>query len=138
GVPRRFQRSAVFPIEMVVPHPDPKGVLLQAGAEPVARSEELFLALFLAPAAKQVVIPQAPLSDGNRVVLQADLSVVIQQRNTSRIVGATIIGLLEERHVVFAKFCDGCAGIHLRLIVPEGKLAFAWDEVGTAYTPVVF
>ncbi|OLE57861.1 MAG: hypothetical protein AUG13_01815 [Chloroflexi bacterium 13_1_20CM_2_59_7] len=77
------------------------------------------------------------MSDGNRVVLQANPTVVIQQRYASRIAGSVIISLLGERHVVFAEFTDGGVRVHLRQIVPEAELACARDQVGTEDAPVI-
>ena len=52
---------------------------------------------------EQVVIPKAPLSDGNWVVLQSNRPVIVEQRNPVDIVGSLVLRLLIECHVVLAE-----------------------------------
>src|SRR5437764_4992335 len=109
----------------MVPYPTAGAILFHMRAEPVARGQEFFLALFLVRSQKKIVISQTPLRDCNRIVLKADVSVVIQQRNTCGIALPRIVGLLKKWHVIFAEFVDLSIGVDLRHIVPEGELALA-------------
>ena len=63
-------------------------------------------ALLVLGAKKKIEVPQTPLRDCNRVVLQADVAVVVEQGNAGGVVGSGVAGLLEEGHVVFAELAD--------------------------------
>src|SRR5208283_2880899 len=100
-IPWGSERIAVLPVEIVVPDGEARAVLFEVCAEPVG-SEEKFLSPFkIAALTEKVVVAQAVLRDGDRVVLHADTSVIVKQRNAVWIVSTRIVGLLGEQHVVF-------------------------------------
>ena len=137
GVPRSSESVAVFPIEVVVPDCESLRILLEVRDQPVGAYEEFLAARWIGAAAKEVVICQAILRDGNGVVLQADLAVVVELRNAGRIVMPLIVRLLGEQHVVLAEVAAVCMRIRCGSFVPEGQLALATEKVGTEDAAVI-
>ena len=88
----------------MVPDREPLRVLLEVRAEPVGDDKEFSAAFWVRAAAEEIVVSQSVLRDGDGVVLQADLAVIVELRNAAGIVEALIVGLLGEQHVVFAEF----------------------------------
>ena len=77
-------------------------VLLEMGAEPIGANEEFSAALGVSRAAELVVVSQAVLCDRDGVVLHTDFAVIVELGKARGVVGARIVGLLREKHVVFA------------------------------------
>jgi hypothetical protein len=86
---------------------------------------------------EEIVVPQAVLRDRDRVVLQADAAVIVEQRHTGGIVGAGIVGLIREQHVVFAEFGGTRIRILCRSLVPECEMALPAEEVGAENASIV-
>ena len=107
----------------MIPYSQPVRVWFEVSAQPVARGQEFLFSFVTRSLAEEVVVAQAPLRDRDGIVLQADLSVVIEHWNASGIVMATVIRFLAEQHVVFAKLMNARVRICLRSLVPEGELA---------------
>src|SRR5580658_3911650 len=136
-IPGGAEGVAVFPIEMVVPDGEPLQVLFEVGAEPVGSDEELSAALGIGGAAVEIVVAESVLRDGDGVVLQADVAMIVELRDTGGIVGALIVGLFGEQHVVLAQFGGGRVGIPGGSFVPEGEMTFAAEEVGAENAAVI-
>src|SRR5208283_3466491 len=136
-IPWGSERIAVLPVEIVVPDGEARSVLFEVCAEPVG-SEEKFLSPFkIAALTEKVVVAQAVLRDGDRVVLHADTSVIVKQRNAVWIVSTRIVGLLGEQHVVFAEFAGGRMRIRCWSLVPEGEVALPTEKVGAEDASIV-
>src|ERR1700686_3879453 len=103
----------------MIPYPQPMRVWLEMFAEPVAGGQEFPFSCFTMSLAKEVVVAQSPLRNRDWVVLQSDLSVVVEQRNAREILRSLVIRLLGKQHVVFAKPMDTRVRICLRPVVPE-------------------
>src|SRR5580704_4171215 len=99
-------------------------------AQPVASGEESLSSFFILGLAENAVVAQAPLRNSDRVVLQADLAVVVEHRNTGRIVMSRIVSFLGKQHVVFAQLMDARARIRLRRVVPKSEVALSRDKIG--------
>ncbi len=78
----------------MIPDGEALRVLLEVSAEPIGDYEEFSAALRIGSAPIQVVVSQPVLRDGNRVVLQADLAMIVELRNASGVVEALIVRLL--------------------------------------------
>src|SRR5215472_11882019 len=122
---------------MMVPDPDAVSILLEVGAEPFGDSKEPLFAFDTPATAPKVVAAQAVLRNRDRVVLQADVSVIVELRDALYVVGAPIVGLFREWHVVFAEFGGAGVRIFCGSFVPEGEMAIASEEVGTEDSAVV-
>ena len=106
-------------------------------AQPVACREKSLSSFFTLSVAEEVVVPQTPLRNRDRVVLQADFAVVVEHWNTGRIVMSRIVRFLGKQHVVFAKLMDARARIHPRRLVPKSKVALSRNKVGAEDAPVI-
>src|SRR5580692_12569794 len=110
-------------------------------AQPVTcreKSLSSFFTLFCTSGlAEEVVVAQTPLRNRDRVVLQADFAVVVEHRNTGRIVMSWIVRFLGKQHVVFAKLMDACTRIHLSRFVPKSKVTVSRNKVGAEDAPVI-
>ena len=106
-------------------------------AEPVGDNNEFSAAFWVGAAAEEIVVSQAVLRDGDGVVLQADLAVIVELRNAGGIIRALIVRLLGEQHVIFAELARSRVRILRGSFVPEGEVAFATDEVGAENAAVI-
>src|ERR1700674_776364 len=93
--------------------------------EPVGDTQEFVTAVPVPAAAEEVVVAQSVLRDRDGIVLPADLATVIQLRNAERVVGASVISLFGERHVVLAEFAGVRTQILLGNFMPEREMALA-------------
>src|SRR5208282_756449 len=84
-----------------------------------------------------VVVPEAPLRNRDRVVLQADGAAVVEHGDTRSIVMPGVVCLLAKRHVVFAETICGSTRIGLWHLMPERQLASSGAKVGAEDSPVV-
>ena len=122
---------------MMVPDPKPVSILFQVGGEPIGSFEGLLPARLVTCLAETVVVREAPLRDRDRVVLQANHSVVVEHGNAGGVVVPGVIRLLAKQHVVLAKPAGGGARIDLRRFMPERQLASSRTEIGAEDTPIV-
>ena len=76
-----MERVAVLPVEVVVPDGDTICVRLEMRAQPVGDAEKVLFAGRIVGSAPEVVVAESELSDGDGVVLQADVSVIVELRN---------------------------------------------------------
>ena len=106
-------------------------------AEPVRYAEELLLTAGVAGALPKVVITQAVLGDSDRVVLQADVSVIVELRNAVRVIGTLIVRLFGKEHVVLAEFVQSDVGILRGSLMPESEMAVAAEEIRAENASVV-
>src|SRR5579863_8008732 len=110
-------------------------------AEPVTGGEESLLAFisvaFALAVAEEVVVAQSPLRNRDRVVLQANRAVVVEQRNSQRIILTGIIRFLGEQHVVLPEPMNACARVGSRCVVPEGELALSRKQISTEDASIV-
>lgn len=113
------------------------GVLLEIGAEPVGDAEELFFSVGLAGTVPQVAVSQTVLSDGDRVILQTDMTVIVELGNAVRVVGSLIIRLFGEEHVVLAELTRARVMIFRGFFVPESEVTIAAEYIGTQDTTVI-
>src|SRR5258706_13264588 len=97
-------------------------VRLQIFHQPVAGTEEFLARISATVLPVQIEIPQAPLRDGDRIVLLADAAVIIQNGNAAVIVRSVVASLHGKIHVVPAKPRRRGTGIQLSLAVPETEL----------------
>src|SRR6266536_156333 len=149
GIPGRFQGVAVVPVEMVVPDPEAERILLQIIAKPSGSLQRLLAAGLVTGGAELIVVRQAPLSDSDWVVLEADHSSIVEHGNAVGVVGAGVIGLFAKQHIVLAKLAAGtsegarrsivlkCPWIEGRGFVPECEVASPGAEIGAEDAPVI-
>src|ERR1051326_2094950 len=121
----------------MVPDGQAMSIRLQVGGQPVGNQEKLFAALGIGGAAPEIVVAQSKLRDGDGIVLQADLAVIVELRNAGWIVSAAVVGFLGEEHVVLTEFPGSGVRIFGGSFVPEREMAFAAEDVGAKDTPVV-
>ena len=119
------------------PHPQALRILIQIRKQPIRTLHQPLTPHWVARSPQQVVISQPPLRNCNRVVLQTNPSVVIQHRNTVRVVMPRIIRLRRERHVIFAKLISPQITIDFRPLMPKRQLALARQQIRTKDSPVV-
>src|SRR5580704_10613376 len=99
GIPRRLQRVAILPIEVVVPNPATMLVLLKVCSQPVGGLQSFLQTGSVRCLAEKIKVREPPLRDRNRVILQADCAAIVEHGYSGRIVGARVVGLLAKRHV---------------------------------------
>src|SRR5262250_1996945 len=96
-VPRRPQRLAIIPFEVVVPDGESTRVRLETFIEPIRREYDAAPIFLCFRSTKEIEIAESPLRDGNRVVLHPDGSAVIQHRNAALVERTGVMCLLAER-----------------------------------------
>ena len=69
--------------------------------------------------------------------MQANVAVIVELRNPVRIIGALVIRLFGEEHVVLAEFVRGDFGILGGSLMPERKMTFATEEICAENASVV-
>src|SRR5579872_5907902 len=84
-----------------------------------------------------VVVSQAPLSDGDWVVLQARPSPIVEQWDASSIAIAGVAGFFRKHHVILAQLSCGRARVFLRSVMPKSEMAGARREICTENSLVV-
>src|ERR1035438_1239651 len=134
GIPWGLERVTIIPVKMMVPHPQPVSILLQVGGKPIGGRKSLLPTNFVTALAETVVIREPPLRNCNRVVLQADGSVVVEHGNASAIVVPGVVRFLAKQHVILAKPAGSGARIDLGHLVPERQLASSGAEIGAEDT----
>ncbi len=115
----------------------PRGFCSRFEAQPVGNQEEVRASGRISSASPEVVISQSELGDGDGVVLQADMSVIVELGNTGGVVGALVVGLLGKEHVVFAEFVGCGVRIVHRSLMPKGEVALAAQKIGAEDATVV-
>src|ERR1700758_2780351 len=78
-----------------------------------------------------VVMAQTPLRNSNRVVLQTDFAVIVEQGNAGGIMRAVIVGLFRKQHVISADCVRAGVWIELRCFVPKAQMAVTGAKVCT-------
>ena len=121
----------------MAPNRKPVSILFQVGGKPIGSFESFLPASAVTGLAETVVVREPPLCNRNRVVLQADHSVIVEHGNAGSIVVPGIFRLLTKHHVVLAKPISGGARIDLRRLMPERQLASSRSKVGAGDTTVV-
>src|SRR5262249_3274863 len=121
----------VVPVKVMVPNPEAVRVALKIRGEPVRCTDCSLCAELISRAGELVVIRQAPLGDGDGVVLLSDGPAIAEQWNAGRVVWAVVVGLFTEEHEVFAAigWCRERARVDCRRFVPESELAGAGAKV---------
>ena len=107
------------------------------GLDGLGSAKEFVFSLLIGSTTPEVVVAQTVLGDGDGVVLHADVTAVVELRNSRTIVIALVIRLFGEEHVIFAKFRRICVWVLGWRFVPERKLARAAEEIGADNTAVV-
>src|ERR1051326_4525568 len=120
-----------------MPDVESMGIWFKMVAEPVGDEEEFLTAVGIGGAAEEIVVSQAVLRDGDGVVLQADVAVIVELGDTGGVVSAAVVGFLGEEHVVLAECCRAGVGIFGGSFVPESEMAFAAEHVGAEDAAVV-
>ena len=87
----------------MIPYRHALGILLQIYAEPIASSKHFSSLTLLALSAEEIVVPESPLCDSDRVVLHADAAAVVEHGDAVGVKRSGIIGFFSEWHVVFAR-----------------------------------
>jgi hypothetical protein len=105
--------------------------------KPIGGAEELLPPRRIASKAPLVVIAQPILRDRDRVILHADVAVIIKFWNAGAIERPRVVRLLREEHVIGAEFIGRGIGVLCRSLVPKGQLALASEEIGTEDSTVV-
>jgi len=100
-------------------------------------NEKIRLSAWIGGLPEQAVITQAILRDGDGIVLLSDSAAVVELWHTGRIVGSRIIGLLREKHVVFAEFVRACSRIFRWRFVPKRQMAVPAAEIGAEDAAIV-
>jgi hypothetical protein len=121
----------------VVPHRDAMRVGFKMPAEPLGGETKVPPIFLFTSSAKEVVVSESPLRDGNRVVLRSDGPMVIQHRNAVLVAGANISGLLTERHVVLAQRMGWGILVDFSRVVPETKLTCAGQQVSASNAAII-
>src|SRR5215831_11884558 len=121
----------------MVPNGESASIGFKMGAKPICNQKKFPTAIRITGAPPKVVVAQSVLGDCNRVVLQADLAVIVQLRNADGIVGSLIVGLLGEGHVIFPEFGDRCVGVFSRRLMPKGQVALPAQQVGAENAAIV-
>src|ERR1051326_1952699 len=99
----------------MVPDGQAMSIRSQVGGQPVGNQEKLFAALGIGGAAPEIVVAQSKLRDGDGIVLQADLAVIVELRNAGWIVSAAVVGFLGEEHVVLDRKSTRLNSSHIPL-----------------------
>src|SRR5579859_3215294 len=136
-VPRGFERIAILPVEVMVPDGQAVRIRFKVRGQPVGNQEKFLAAFWIGSAAPEVVVAQSKLRDGDGIVLQADVAVIVELRNAGWIVSAAVVSFLREEHIVLAEFAGSGVRIFGGSFVPEREMAFAAEDVGAKDTPVV-
>ena len=106
-------------------------------AEPIAGGKEFPFSIGVLFLSEEIVVSQSPLRDCDGVVLQADLTVVIEHRDARGIVMPRIVRFLGKQHVVLAKLMNTRVRIFFWSVVPESEMAIAGDKIGAENAPIV-
>ena len=122
---------------MMVPNPKPVRIPFQVGGKPIGSFESSLPARVVTRFAEPVVVREPPLRNRDRVVLQANHSVIVEHGNAASIVVTSVVRLLAKQHVVFAELAGAGARIDLRHFMPERQLASSRAKVGAKDTPVI-
>src|SRR5262245_23626045 len=99
-VPAGAQEIAVLPVELVLPDRHSVAVRRELADEPVGRRERPLPSLRLPGADVEVEVAEPPLRDRGRIVLQADVTAVVEERDAFGIEMSRVVGLGEEALVV--------------------------------------
>ena len=121
----------------MVPNPKPVSILLQVGGKAIGSFESFLPTSFVSGFAETVAVREPPLRNRDRVVLQANRSVVVEHGNAGSIVVTGVVRLFAKQHVVLAKPGGAGARIDLRHFMPERQLASPRTKVRAEDTPVV-
>src|SRR5689334_10940803 len=110
---------------MVIPNCESLRIVFQVGAEPVGDPEEFLSASRICCLAPKVVITKAILCNCNWVTLPADIAVIMELGNASRVERTAIICLLGKPHVVLAQFACRSVRVFSWHIVPKTKMTIS-------------
>ena len=122
---------------MVFPNPNALGVLIEIGQQPVGTTDQLFPPCWVARTPEQVVIPKPPLCDGDRIVLEADLSAIVEHGDTVGVIMSRVVGFFRERHIIFVELIGPQVAIEGGRLVPKRELALAGEQVSAEDSLVV-
>src|SRR5581483_6751017 len=104
-------------------------VRLEIPKEPVGRAKVARRPLGLARPPMEVEVPEPPLRDRDRVVLEADVAPIVEQRNAGVVLVCVVVRLREEALVVLAAGLLEGVLVDLRRLVPERQLARRVAEI---------
>src|SRR5580700_8327078 len=135
-VPGSVEGRAIVPIEVVVPNHETGGIGLEVVDKPVGNVEKFCAAIFVPGGLVEIEIAESVLRDGDGIGLEADRSVVVEQRNAVGVEGSGVIRFRTEGHVVEPEFSRGEAG-DLRVLMPESELTHLGCEISAGNAAVV-
>src|SRR6185437_3264246 len=104
-------------------------IFFQALAQPIGGGQDFSAALWVLRFTKAVVIPQAPLRNGNWVILRSNFTLIVEHGDPVCITDPRIVRLAEEIHVIRTQCVRVNAPGHRWLVVPEAKLALSRLEI---------